>query len=274
MKKLYILLLIIGLAWMVKLSYDVFKISAQQDNLIHISHQLEKANSNLNDQLIALQRVDRGEKVLSTPQNIEQANSELLPNELIKQQLTLIEFAVKQQQSYYALDKLIELNKALDTYQIAPALKESLSKSIVKDIESLKKYISEQNEQKQIVQKGLQQLDLELKRELFNHHLVPVTKKENHFWQKWISIESVNEPATQLAQRALIIKEAQLRLMMARQILLSGEYAQYRAEINEIQTLLKQLPDQNTQKMIQQLESIKKISNLSYPVLTTRTLIG
>ena len=259
---------------MVKLSYDVFKISAQQDDLLHISHQLEKANSNLNDQLVALQRVNRSDKALGTPQKIEKANSELLPNELIKQQLTLIEFAVKQQQSYYALDKLIELNKALETYQISPTLKESLDKSIAKDIESLKKYISDQNEQKQIVQKTLQQLDLELKRELLNYHLVPVTKKENHFWQKWISIESVNEPATQLAQRALIIKEAQLRLIMARQILLSGEYTQYRAEINEIQMLLKQLPDQKAQQMIQQLENIKKITNISYPVLTTRTLIG
>lgn len=246
MKKLYILLLIICLAWMIKLSYDVFKISAQQNDLIQISHQLEKANSNLNDQLVASQRSSSHDKIKDVPQ--EKINADELPNDLIKQQLTLIEFSLKQQEPYYALDKLIELKQKIVAYPISPTLKGSLEKSIEKDIDALKQYIANQTEQNQIIQKVLQQLDLELKHELLNTQLAPVQKTDQHFWQKWLSIDSVNQPATQLGQRALIIKEAQLRLIMARQILLSGQYAQYQSEMNAIQALLKQLPDQKHNK--------------------------
>jgi len=273
MKKLYILLLGICLAWLIKLSYDVFKISALQSNLLQSSHQLEKVTSNLNDQLVALKRVKQ-EKKEESVSSTEQTGLNQLPNDLIKQQLTLIEFSLKQNQYYYALEKLIELNQALSTYPISPELKQSLGQAIEKDIEGLKKYISNQDEQEKVTQKILQQLDLELKQEALNTHLTPAKVQDQYFWQKWISIDSVDTPATQLAQRAFMIKEAQLRLLMARQVFISGEFAQYQTEISEIQSLLKSLPDQKAKQIIQQLESLKKRTKNSTPKLITRTLMG
>ncbi len=56
MKKLYIFVLIIILAVVAKLSYDVYKISEQQIQLQQVVNKLEKTNSSLNDQLVAIKR--------------------------------------------------------------------------------------------------------------------------------------------------------------------------------------------------------------------------
>ncbi|ALH94564.1 hypothetical protein [Acinetobacter equi] len=275
MKKVYILLLVLSLAWMIKLSFDVSKMSTQQQNVMQDLHQLENSNSNLNDQMVALQRPDYDVKEVKTIQiQEEKANNDALTRDLIKQQLTLIEFALKQNKPYYALDKIITLGQQLNAYPISIELKDSLEKAIDKDINILKQYVATQDEQNQMIQKVLQQVDLELTLESTNRTLTPAQTQEDHFWRKWLSIESVNKPAKQLTQRPLIMKEAQLRLIMARQILLNDQYNQYQIELNEIIILLQQLPDQKTQKIIKQLENLKKVNKISIPKLTTRTLVG
>lgn len=275
MKKVYILLLVLSLAWMIKLSFDVSKMSTQQQNVMQDLHQLENSNSNLNDQMVALQRPDYDVKEVKTIQiQEEKANNDALTRDLIKQQLTLIEFALKQNKPYYALDKIITLGQQLNAYPISTELKDSLEKAIDKDINILKQYVATQDEQNQMIQKVLQQVDLELTLESTNRTLTPAQTQEDHFWRKWLSIESVNKPAKQLTQRPLIMKEAQLRLIMARQILLNDQYNQYQIELNEIIILLQQLPDQKTQKIIKQLENLKKVNKISIPKLTTRTLVG
>jgi len=275
MKKVYILLLVLSLAWMIKLSFDVSKMSTQQQNVMQDLHQLENSNSNLNDQMVALQRPDYDVKEVKTIQiQEEKANNDALTRDLIKQQLTLIEFALKQNKPYYALDKIITLGQQLNAYPISTELKDSLEKAIDKDINILKQYVATQDEQNQMIQKVLQQVDLELTLESTNRTLTPAQSQEDHFWRKWLSIESVNKPAKQLTQRPLIMKEAQLRLIMARQILLNDQYNQYQIELNEIIILLQQLPDQKTQKIIKQLKNLKKVNKISIPKLTTRTLVG
>ena len=109
---------------------------------------------------------------------------------------------------------------------------------------------------------------------MLTNKLVPSQTENQHFWQKWLSIDSVKEPATQLIQRPLIIKEAQLKLLMARQLLQDGQYAQYQLELNDVADLLKTLPDQNAKQIVEQLENLKSISVISQPILTTRALIG
>ena len=51
MKKILILLLILSLLWIIKLTYDVFNISAQQTELSSSLHRIEQSNANLNDSL-------------------------------------------------------------------------------------------------------------------------------------------------------------------------------------------------------------------------------
>lgn len=275
MKKFYILLLILGLAWIAKLSFDVSKITAEQQSLINNSHQLEKANSILNDQLVALKRVDQESNTKNTSEiQIEKLNNDVLLRNLIKQELVLVEFALKQNKPYYALDKIVELDQHLNTYPISLELKDGLEKAIEKDVYIIKQYVENLDQQNQMIQKVLQQIDLELTLEATDSYLVPKQTQDQYFWEKWLSIESVKQPAAHLAQRPLIMKEAQLRLIMARQILLNNQYNQYQIELNGIIALLNELPDQKAQQIIKQLESLKKINKISVPKLTTRTLVG
>lgn len=275
MKKFYILLLILGLAWIAKLSVDVSKITAEQQSLINNSHQLEKANSILNDQLVALKRVDQESNTKNTSEiQIEKLNNDVLLRNLIKQELVLVEFALKQNKPYYALDKIVELDQHLNTYPISLELKDGLEKAIEKDVYIIKQYVENLDQQNQMIQKVLQQIDLELTLEATDSYLVPKQTQDQYFWEKWLSIESVKQPAVHLAQRPLIMKEAQLRLIMARQILLNNQYNQYQIELNGIIALLNELPDQKAQQIIKQLESLKKINKISVPKLTTRTLVG
>lgn len=275
MKKFYILLLILGLAWIAKLSVDVSKITAEQQSLINNSHQLEKANSILNDQLVALKRVDQESNTKNTSEiQIEKLNNDVLLPNLIKQELVLVEFALKQNKPYYALDKIVELDQHLNTYPISLELKDGLEKAIEKDVYIIKQYVENLDQQNQMIQKVLQQIDLELTLEATDSYLVPKQTQDQYFWEKWLSIESVKQPVVHLAQRPLIMKEAQLRLIMARQILLNNQYNQYQIELNGIIALLNELPDQKAQQIIKQLESLKKINKISVPKLTTRTLVG
>lgn len=274
MKKIYILLLGVGLVWLGVLSYNLFNISAQQDDLMQMTHQLEKTDLKLNDQLIALQRLESTQNTKNKSEvTSDEAVFDYLPQDLIRQQLLLIEFSLKQQKPYYALEKLIELEGAIHTYPISPALRESLEHATIKDIDLVKQYIVRKDEQNEKIQNLLQKLELELKKEMMNKNLVPAKVQDQYFWQKWISIDSTNIPATQLIQRPLLMKEAQLRLLIAQQFLLEGQYAQYQSEIGEIEILLKELPDQKSKQMLEQLESLKKITVISQPILTTRALI-
>lgn len=276
MKKLYILLLILGFAWVGKLSYEVFQLSEQQTNLIQASHQLEKTNSKLNDQLIALQRTELSSTV-NNPQPISPlSNGEFhdLSQDLIKQQLLLVEFSLKQQQPYYAVEKLIELTRVIDDYPISVELKASLEHAMSQDIELIKQYIVRRDAQDKKIEKILQKLDRDLKSESLDQHLLPAAPKNEYFWQKWFSVNQAVQPATQLIERPLIMKEAQLRLLMARQLLLDGQYAQYQLELSEITALLKQLPDQKTKQILAQIEALKSDVVISQPILNTRELIG
>ncbi|WOE30649.1 MULTISPECIES: hypothetical protein [unclassified Acinetobacter] len=276
MKKLYILLLGIAVIWIAKLSYDVFKISEQQHNLVQITHQLEKSNSKLNDQLTALQRIELNQvkTIQSTTPILLTDHFNDLSQNLMKQQLLLIEFALKQQQPYYALEKLIELSRVIPTYPLSPELKQSLQQAINKDIDLIKQYIVRKTEQDEKIEKVLNKISLELKNESLNHHLVPDQQNNEYFWQKWFSINTATVPATELINRPLMMKEAQLRLLMARNLLMDGEYAQYQRELNEITDLLKPLPDQKTKQILAQIETLRSNTVIPQPTLNTRSLIG
>ncbi len=106
MKKIFILLLVLALLWILKLSYDVFEITAQQTELSNSLHRIEQSNANLNDQLVALQRhVNvKDESVSSSEADVKTIEpSSIDPIVVVKQQLDLIEFMLKQQKFNEAL---------------------------------------------------------------------------------------------------------------------------------------------------------------------------
>ncbi|SKZ49657.1 Uncharacterised protein [Mycobacteroides abscessus subsp. abscessus] len=169
---------------------------------------------------------------------------------------------------------LENLDRELNEYALAPALKQSLHQVIQQDQKQIQQFITTRDAQYQQVSQLLQQLDQQLKQQVQQPEMNPADVDDRYFWQKWLSIESAKQPATQLMQRQIILKEAQLRLLLARQVFMQGQYVQYQQEVNDIIQLLQQLPDQKAQQLVQQLEKIKNLNIVPAPSLKTRALLG
>lgn len=280
MKKILILLLILSLLWIIKLSYDVFNVSAQQTELISSLHRIEQNNANLNDQLVALQRqvkveagtVAQGVQAEHDLKAIEASNID--PVVVIKQQLDLIEFMLKQQKLNEALDKLMNLDRNLEQYALAPSLKQSLHQVIAKDQQVIQQFASDRVAQQTKVDGLIHQLDQALTQEINIPKLSSGQPQTKHFWQRWLVIEPAKQPAVALMQRPLILKEAQLRLLLAHQALQQGQYLEYQESLTEIIQLLHQIPDEKSRQLIQNIQKIKGFTVIPTPILNTRALLG
>lgn len=280
MKKALILFLILILMCMVKLGYELLNLSAQQSEFSSSLHQIEQNNANLNDQLVAMQRQ------LSTAQGTTQSdakptgylNNEMVasiePVVLIQQQLDLIEFMLKQHQFNDALDKLLHLDRNLESYTLAPSLKHSLHQAIQKDQQSIQQVSSARAAQQAKVTLFMQQLDQALSAEINSPQLTATAMEPRYFWQRWILIEPAKQPATALIQRPLILKEAQLRLLLANHALQQGQYLEYQQSLMQIIQLLNKVPDAKSRQLIQKIQTLKDFTVIPVPLLNTRALVG
>ena len=280
MKKALILFLILILMCMVKLGYELLNLSAQQSEFSSSLHQIEQNNANLNDQLVAMQRQ------LSTAQGTTQSdakptghlNNEMVasiePVVLIQQQLDLIEFMLKQHQFNDALDKLLHLDRNLESYTLAPSLKHSLHQAIQKDQQSIQQVSSARAAQQAKVTLFMQQLDQALSVEINSPQLTATAMEPRYFWQRWILIEPAKQPATALIQRPLILKEAQLRLLLANHALQQGQYLEYQQALMQIIQLLNKVPDAKSRQLIQKIQTLKDFTVIPVPLLNTRALVG
>ena len=280
MKKALILFLILILMCMVKLGYELLNLSAQQSEFSSSLHQIEQNNANLNDQLVAMQRQ------LSTAQGTTQSdakptgylNNEMVasiePVVLIQQQLDLIEFMLKQHQFNDALDKLLHLDRNLESYTLAPSLKHSLHQAIQKDQQSIQQVSSARATQQAKVTLFMQQLDQALSAEINTPPLTATAMEPRYFWQRWILIEPAKQPATALIQRPLILKEAQLRLLLANHALQQGQYLEYQQALIQIIQLLNKVPDAKSRQLIQKIQTLKDFTVIPVPLLNTRALVG
>lgn len=277
MKKLLVLLLVLSVLWVVKISFDVHQLSVGQDTLIQQQSALEQRNASLNDQLVAINRQLSGVAPVegnTTSANTVSAVGGLKPTVLITQQLDLVEFALQQQQYSFAVDKLNQLNLDIYTYELAPALKASLHQVLTKDQKIVMQFVQANLEQQNKIKAVLDQIDQAIAQEIKTQYTQPEPQPEHSFWRRWIQVESVQQPNAVLMQRAIILKEAQLGLMLAQQQLQKGQYIAFQQELTGVIQTLKQLPDAKTQYFIQRLSELKKIPANTVPALNTRALLG
>ncbi|WP_312308500.1 hypothetical protein [Acinetobacter variabilis] len=279
MKKLFIVFFILSLAWIAKLSYDLFGLNSAQTELTQNFKQLQQQNANLNDQLVALKRqVATGQAAnpetpnKGTVQDTPRANlQDDLP--LVEQYLDLVEFALQQQQYAMAMEKLNQLSNQLEHLELAPALLGSLNQAIDKDREVFKQFINNRLVQQNKLKELLQQIDIEMEKEIQMQHQNRATAQSS-FWQRWIQIESVEKPSAVLMQRNLVLKEAQLRLLIAENSVQQGQQVAFQQALKSVIEVLAQLPDAQSKQWIQRLEQIKAAPQTPTPQLNTRTLIG
>lgn len=279
MKKLFIVFFILSLAWIAKLSYDLFGLNSAQTELTQNLKQLQQQNANLNDQMVALKRQVATGQALSpetpnkgTVQDTPRADlQDDLP--LVEQYLDLVEFALQQQQYAMAMEKLNQLSNQLEHLELAPALLGSLNQAIDKDREVLKQFINNRLVQQNKLKELLQQIDVEMEKEIQMQHQNRATSQSS-FWQRWIQIESVEKPSAVLMQRNLVLKEAQLRLLIAENSVQQGQQVAFQQALKSVIEVLAQLPDAQSKQWIQRLEQIKAAPQTPTPQLNTRTLIG
>ncbi|TCB33597.1 hypothetical protein E0H82_13785 [Acinetobacter sp. ANC 4910] len=283
MKKFLIVLILVCVAWIAKLSYDIFQLNQTQAGIQSTLQQLETHSANLNDQIVALQRqtpqpsepvASKAAATSGTGAQVSTATLQVDPMVLIRQQLDLVDFALQQQQYHFALEKLAQLNINIEQYALAPSLKQSLHQVMGKDQHLIQQTVQARTEQQQQIQQLLQQLDVVLTQEIKQAQMKPVRGEDRHFWQRWFELQPAKQPATQLMQRAIIMKEVQLRLLVAREALSRGQYLEYQKDLNEIIQILSTLPDAQAQKLRKQVEKIKGFSIIPMPVLNTRALLG
>ena len=280
MKKFIHFLFFIALAWLGKLSYDFYHISQQLADIQNTLHQSEQKNATLNDQVVALQRdptVVNSVPAKNVPNSLPSKTLEIQsiqPSTVIKQQLELVQFALQQQQYIFAVEQLVQLNLQVEKYNLADSLKNSLRQAIQKDIQAIQKFSQARDVQQEQLNHVLHQLDQAIQVEIQQPHLSPAQQNPEHFWQRWLQVQRVDRSANELVNRRLILKETQLRIILAQNALLRGEYVEYQNMLNLVIQQLDPLPDAQSQKFKQKLLQIKQMPILSVPKLNTITVLG
>lgn len=274
---------VLSVVWLGKVSYDVLQLTKQLPVLSQELRQSEQKNATLNDQLVALQRQvvspDATAPASSVP---ESSNGELsLPQTvgihpliLVEQQLELVEFALQQQKYLYALENLNELEKNLGGYLLAEALQKSLALAIQQDKVAIEKFMQARQEQQAQIDDVLHELDALIQQSLKAQSLNPAALEPEHFWQKWLQIDSVPEASVNLVNRSLILKEVQLRVLHAQQALGQGEYTEYQQSLVGIQQQLNLFPDQASQLLNKKIEFLKGLTAISVPKLNAKALLN
>ena len=279
MKKFLFCSMLLFLVWLCKLSYDIFQISQQLPAIASSLHQGEQRNASLNDQVVALQRQFEQVTGAATPpmSAISQAptgTAQTDPLPLLRQRLELVQFALQQQQYMYALEKLNQLDQLLAQDMLAPELKQGLHQAIQKDQLEIQQFVQAKERQQEALNTVMVEIDQRLSQALQNTQLSPARTQQQHFWQRWLQIEPLQRADPQLMNRQLILKEIQLRLLLARQSLQYGQYAQYQQSIESIIRQLEQLPDHASQQLKQRLSKLKYLPVIPAPKLNSMALLG
>lgn len=276
MRKIVYLILLLSLLWLAKLSYDVAQYSQIIPQIQQQLSQTEQRSALLNDQLVALQR--QGQNADLNVENAKDVNTTinqttLSPVLLVKQQLELVQFALDQQQFLYAIDHLNQAQQQVLKYAVSPALQQSLIKALEQDKQAIQQYVLAQTQQQQQLDNILQQLDQKLADEIQNP-TIKIQKNENNAWWYWFKLEKVQRDSPDLINRGLVLKEAQLRLLLASQALHEGQMLEYKKSVQEVLQLLQGLPDRNTQQLKLRLEKLLNLPLQPAPKLTTLSLLG
>ena len=273
MKKVITIILVLVLLWIVKLSYDSYQISDRLDDLQQSLTKVENSNANLNDQLAAMQRQGIApHEQQDKPQISPNVVNGLHPTELVRQQLELIQLALQDQQYTYALDKLNHLDATLANDHLAPALTTGLKQSLSQDRKIIQQYVLSKDQQQQRFDDLIQSIDENLQKSQ-HYSTLSVERNNQHFWQGWFKVERVEQPSAELVERRLILKEVQLRLLLARQALNDNHLTEYQHLLNLAGEQLNTLPDATSKKILLQLQQLKKLQFLAVPKLTSIGLV-
>lgn len=278
MRKLVSIIILLSIAWLAKLSYDMWQISRTVPELQQSLLQSEQQYANLNDQLVALKRQTQTQSSsdvqIAPLTNHEIIHTGITPTVVIKQKLDLIQFAIDQQQFIFAVDHLTQLQQSLPQYEISPALQHSLNQAIEQDKQAIQQYVIAQNQRHQLIDDLLQTIDKNIQQALAQPKLEMDQSEAVSWWKKWFRIEKVETPSINLMNRSVVFKEVQLRLLIAEQALNQGKMAEYQNELQSVMQKLNELPDATSQQLKNRIAKVAHLSIVPVPKLSTLGLLG
>ncbi|MBF7681729.1 hypothetical protein I2F27_00050 [Acinetobacter sp. B5B] len=269
----WLLVSTILLMWVAKLTYDQQQYGEQITSLQSQITKANQATDNLNDQFVALQRKDASSindnKPLTETESKHVA-SPFNPLVLVKQQLDLIQFSLQQQQNSYALEHLQILIQNLVHYDIAPALKQNLLDTLSLDQQRITQYYQQQELQNKHTALQLQQIN-----QYLNSLMTKVAMRDEQTIhdKTWFSLQHTDQAKTALMSRSIMIKELQLRLLLAQQLFYHGQYQAYQVNMDDMMALTKQSPLVNQTDLQQMLMQARSINVLNLPKLQATALI-
>lgn len=282
MKTFFSVLALFVIIWLAKLSYDFYGLSQSLAILENNLRKSEQNNANLNDQLIAVQR--KADGVESNPKNDLKAKKPdssnqnvpvvINPTSVLKPQFELIQFALQEHQFVYALEKLNALDQSIEGLMFADSLKMALHAAIEKDKQSIQQFVLAKNEQKQQLEIVLLQLEKKLIHEQNNQNIELSYAENSHFWKKWFKVDVIDQQAPNIVNRKYILKEAQLRLLLAKQSLEKDQISEYQKMMDLVVFELNQLPDQNSKKIKDQVLKLKQMKIIPKPKLNSFAILG
>ncbi|QIO10056.1 hypothetical protein [Acinetobacter lanii] len=276
MKKILYVLAVLGLIWLVKLSYDSYIFSAQLTAIQDELHKSEQSIANLNDQLVAAQRQSNKSLPVNTTaltQAVPEKVVGIQPTVLIKQKIALVQFALEQQQFVYAVDQLNQLDLDIEQYDLADTLRQGLHQAVSKDKQMIQHYVTERTAHLSQLNNVLEQVDQSLINQKSQMQLNVGAPEQTHFWQKWFKIDVVDQTDSSLVNRRLILKEVQLRVLLSQQALLRGDFVAYQSMLNLIDIELQSLPDAYSQKLRQTIVQVKQKQLNPIPKLSSSAIL-
>ncbi len=278
MKKFLYLLILFAVIWLVKISYDTYLLSKQLTGIQETLHKSEQKNAMLNDQLVALQR----SAVAPSTKPLDQSNvsstaaletTPFNPTLLLKQELRLIQFALDQHQYVYALERLNHFDFKIEEYAVAEALKQTLHQAAEQDRKMIQSYVQTRDAKIAQLDDILHQIDMHLNAEQSNVELGIAYPAKAFFWQKWFKVDHVAEQTPALMSRKLILKELQVRVLLAQQALSNGQFLEYQNILGLMMTELNALPDQFSQKLKLKIQTLKQMQMQPIPKLSSAAIL-
>lgn len=278
MKKFLYLLILLGVIWLGKISYDTYVLSKQLTGIQETLHKSEQKNAMLNDQLVALQRASVQLPTKPLDQNKVSAvgtveTTPFNPTLLLKQELRLIQFALDQQQYVYALEQLNHFDFKIEEYAVAETLKQTLHQAAEHDRKMIQSYVQTRHAKIAQLDDILQQLDQGLKVEQNNAELDIANPSKAYFWQKWFKVDHIGDQTPELMNRKLILKELQVRVLLAQQALSSGQLLEYQNILGLMISELNTLPDQFSQKLKLKINTLKQMQIQPIPKLSSAAIL-
>lgn len=278
MKKVWIGLLFFSILWIIKLTYDQDQYLQRLDVLERQATKVEQNADNINDQLIAFQRKaqpigsqEQNEAVVTATADQHSATNPVI---LIRQQLDLIQFAIQQKQTVYALERLELLSEKTLNYDFAPALKNSVHESLIQDQKNLIQFNIQHTAQLKSAYRTLTSIDHFLEQLIQKNTLnyQPVSEQKYKGFS-WFSLQPSSQAKTNLMGQTISVKEAQLRLLLAKQMIDAGQYEEYKNHLDTIASLSHQSPMLNKKELFDLINQAKNIPLNDPPKLNTPALL-